>query len=245
MEEVSTKIDGTVQRGYELFIKEEIKLEPEMELDQPVYVTVKSEASDSYDPETFCGLPYVTRDRKEYDPLADANISIKSETLESSESTYKFYPRSVKREHQERSGLYASGVTGLYLNEVHSPGDVCGQVPVSWVGGNTRRGRRELRDRGSGKCWSGVGTFGGPGVDVRVVEGGPSGRVLLGCRRPLQGLLSVSLAGAVGVAHPIRSPGKGLVGGKRGKVGGRSHGNAKYESTRVTPSLRAHRCRYF
>nr|CAD7429987.1 unnamed protein product [Timema monikensis] len=100
MEEDSKKFDGTMQQGYGLFIKEEIKLEPKMELDQPEYVMVKSEAPDSYDPETSCGLPHVKRDYKEYDPLSDANISIKSETLESFEPTSQFDPQSVKREHQ-------------------------------------------------------------------------------------------------------------------------------------------------
>nr|CAD7402011.1 unnamed protein product [Timema cristinae] len=100
MEEDSKKFDGTMQQGYGLFIKEEIKLEPKMELDQPEYVMVKSEAPDSYDPETSCGLPHVKRDYKEYDPLSDANISIKSETLESFEPTSQFDPQSIKREHQ-------------------------------------------------------------------------------------------------------------------------------------------------
>ncbi|CAG2063940.1 unnamed protein product [Timema podura] len=50
-----------------------------------------------------------------------------------------------------------------------------------------------------------MGTFGDPGVDVRAIEGGPSGEVLLG---RLQGLLSVDLARAAAIVHPVRSPGK-------------------------------------
>nr|CAD7404835.1 unnamed protein product [Timema poppensis] len=55
--------------------------------------------------------------------------------------------------------------------------------------------------------WGEVETFGGPDVEFGAVESGPLGGVLFGCRRPLEGLLSVGLAGAVSVAHPVRSPG--------------------------------------
>nr|CAD7599540.1 unnamed protein product [Timema genevievae] len=69
-----------------------------------------------------------------------------------------------------------------------------------------RRGIRGIKVSDYGRCWSGVGAFGGPSVVVEMVENGPAGGVLLGRRCPLQSLLSVGLAGAAGVNHPVWSP---------------------------------------
>ncbi|CAG2053444.1 unnamed protein product [Timema podura] len=50
-----------------------------------------------------------------------------------------------------------------------------------------------------------VGAFEGPSVVVGMVKNGPAGGVLFGRRCPLQSLLSVGLAGAAGVNHPVWS----------------------------------------
>nr|CAD7596429.1 unnamed protein product [Timema genevievae] len=66
--------------------------------------------------------------------------------------------------------------------------------------------RKPLEHIQTYRCWNEVGAFGGPSVAVGMVENGPAGGALLVRLCPLQSLLSVGLARAAGVNHPVWSP---------------------------------------